>query len=107
MRILKTEPITFEQARKLAEEEAKEILKDVNINHLPPLEDFYLEAEECWMFYRNPSIFIEPKFLLGRDFSYGVSKRGNMRLVYDLRETPGAAEEYIIKLSDYMKSKGE
>ena len=65
------------------------------------LEAKYVEAEHCWMFFRNRSIYIPPEQAL-RTFAYVVSKRGGGRLVPDYWDDPIGMAEYLERISDYL-----
>ena len=69
--------ISVEQARKIAEEAASPWLSSLVKNpSIPLLSEHYIEAEHCWIFFRNKDIFIPSD----RPFSsgaYAVSKKGS------------------------------
>jgi hypothetical protein len=100
-------PITLEQARLLAEESAAFFLSEFRSDpSVPLLQEHYLEAEHCWMFFRNKNIVI-PFDRPFCDGAYVVSKRGNGRSVADLSEKPMEAQAYLQKLSEHFKERNE
>lgn len=102
--------ISFEEARKLAEADARENLKVFMTDPAtPPLRHEYLEAEHCWMFFRNLNIKLpDPGSVDGMipDCAYCFSKSGEGREVADLSDDPVKCREYLQKMSDYFKEKG-
>ncbi|MCO4857171.1 hypothetical protein MKD49_11840 [Herbaspirillum sp. WGmk3] len=98
--------ITFDQARKIATDLALSHLsvyrKDQTI---PLLEDRHLEAEHCWMFFRNPAITISHEGSLA-DWAYCISKRGTARSVADFSENPVQLHAYLKTMSDYFETRG-
>lgn len=101
------ELITFLDAKKIAEDMAKERVIDLvpsNFNRW--LDEYYLEAESCWMFFRNREIIIheERTLVFG---AYVVSKKGNARFIADFYDDKLRCEEYLLKMSNYFKDKGE
>ena len=57
------------------------------------------------MFFRNRGIVIPPEQAL-RDGAYAVSKRGEVRYVFDFSDDPKQAEEYLQKMSNYYNERG-
>jgi len=60
-----------------------------------------LEAEHCWMFFRNPEIYVPADSALIGDWAYVVSRYGDVRDVADLYGQQGLIE-YLKKMSDYF-----
>jgi hypothetical protein len=99
--------LTFYQARALAYQEAKKILTPLLSNpSIPLFEEFFLEEEGSWMFFRNRAIVIPPEYSLGGDCTYVVSRHGEIRLFYDFFYDLDKAKEHHKKLSDYFLAKG-
>jgi hypothetical protein len=102
--------ITFAEARAQAENTARRRLKNfMSDPNMPALRDEYLEAEHCWMFFRNLDIKLpDPASvdgLLPSD-AYCWSKHGEGRLVADFSDDPAKCRAYLQKMSDYFKEKG-
>jgi hypothetical protein len=102
--------ITFAEARARAENEARSTLKNYTTDpNMPVLRDEYLEAEHCWMFFRNPDIKF-PDLASGDGFlpswAYCWSKHGEGRAVADFSDDPAKCRAYLQKMSDYFKEKG-
>jgi hypothetical protein len=102
--------ITFEQARKKAEESARRaqayFMTDAD---MPALREEHLEAENCWMFFRNKDIKLpDPSTIDGLlpDGAYCISKRGEGRIVPDFSDRPKECRDYLERISDYFKEKG-
>lgn len=72
--------ITFERARALAEREARSLLEhSLTDATIPALREEYLEADHCWMFFRNRDIVIPPERSLTKA-AFAVSKKGTVRV---------------------------
>ncbi len=100
--------ITFPQAKVLATENAKSDLSSfMPDNSFSILDDSYLEAGYCWIFFKNPHIIVPDNALLGINWAYAVSKRGNCRMVYDLRYDAEKMRNHLESLSTYFKDRGE
>jgi hypothetical protein len=100
-------PRTFEQAHESAESAARSHLKHfLDDESAPLLDERYLEAEHCWMFFRNKAIALPPEQSL-RTGAYVVSKRGNTRYIADFSEDPVMLEEYLVTMSNYFRDHGE
>jgi hypothetical protein len=102
-----TKQITLEEAKKLAEKDARHALA----RFLPEpsahvFEDFYLEEQGGWMFFRNRVIVIPPEHSLTGDWAYVVSKHGEVRQFPDLFCDLVKAKEHHKKLSDYFLANG-
>lgn len=99
--------ITFEQARKLAEEVAiKQIWLFRESNEVPVLNGHYEEGECCWFFFRNREIQI-PEHMILRDGAYAISKRGEIRLIVDFSYDSKLLKEYLQKFSEHLKELNE
>jgi hypothetical protein len=99
--ILKLE-ISVEQARHIAEEQALMNLSGVVTTKAPLLLPFYLEADNCWMFFRNKEIALPPESQLGIEWAYVVSKHGKFCLVEDFSSNDKKLLDYVKKMSDYF-----
>ncbi len=104
--ITRTESITFDQAKKIATEMAHKHLspywKDKSI---PLLRDDNLEAEYCWVFFRNTEIKITQEGAIA-DWAYCISKKGTARSISDFSDDPVRANEYLQQMSNHFKSRG-
>jgi hypothetical protein len=98
--------ISIAEAKKLAEEAAHSNLKglltgfDGNI-----LREEFAEGENCWFFFRNPSIDVPPQMSLTGECAYAVSRRGEVREIADFSESPERLSEYLKVMSDYFARK--
>jgi hypothetical protein len=99
--------ITFEQAKKLAEERfVKRIGLFRDSCQIPILSEQYVEAECCWFFFRNKQIQIpESQSLL--DGAYVVSKKGNLFGIADFSNNPTKLKEYLEKFFEHLKECNE
>ncbi len=77
--------LTLERARQIATSAAEETLRTY-AGDLPVLSDEYLISDYCWLFFKNPAIKIPPKYALHADWSYAVSKTGQVRQFYELED---------------------
>jgi hypothetical protein len=99
--------ITLEEAKNLAEKDARHALaRFFPESSVPIFEDFYLEEQGSWMFFRNRAIVIPPEYSLTGDWAYVVSKHGELRQFPDLFSDLGKAKEHHKKLSDYFLNNG-
>jgi hypothetical protein len=98
--------ITALRAREIATEAATYDLADLVADKtIPLLRDAQLEAENCWIFFRNPEIVIPPERALS-DFAYCVSKKGTARSIPDFSGDSVRLREYLIDMSGYFKERG-
>lgn len=103
----KQRAITLEHARTTAERGAHSLLKDfVRGESTPLLQESFLEADHCWMFFRNKDIAIPPEQGLC-DGAYVVSKNGSLRHIVDFSADPEKLKAYLQTMSDYFKERGE
>jgi hypothetical protein len=68
------------------------------------LEDRYLEAEHCWMFFRSRAIENPPGSLCASAFT--VSRHGRVSLIPDYSGDEQTLREYLQTMSDYHARKG-
>ena len=102
----KSKNITLRQAKKIAIDIAVyDTVNDVTDTSMPLLQEEYLEAENCWMFFRNRLIVIAPERALS-DCAYCVSKRGNGRSIPDYSNDPVRLVEYLHIMSNHFKERG-
>lgn len=94
--------ISLEQARKIAEEQAKMNLSSLGSAGGSFLQPSYLEAENCWMFFRDKGISVPADAHLGIEWAYVVSKRGKFSLVQDFSSDSEKLHDYLKKMSDYF-----
>ncbi|MGF6766245.1 hypothetical protein P3T24_006591 [Paraburkholderia sp. GAS33] len=98
--------ITLEEARKIATDMATyDTARDVKDKSIPLLQDGYLEADYCWMFFRNKVIVIAPERALS-DCAYCVSKMGHGRSIPDYSNDPIRLQEYLQTMSNHFKERG-
>jgi hypothetical protein len=99
--------ITVADARHIARTHAIEALRGaMSPGDDDPLAAEHLEAEHCWMFFRRDDILrpadIPAWALWAGDRSYCVSKHGDIRFTYDLRQDPEKAAEHLAHMSRYF-----
>jgi len=99
--------ITLEKARDIAREQALFNLSAFIEGDEDVLEADYLEAQHCWMFFRNRKISVPNSALLGIEWAYVVSKRGKFSMVEDYSSDNEKLVEYLKTMSDYFARKGE
>ena len=97
--------IYFKEAKVIATKAASLEMKNFIVDESKILDEYYLEAEHCWIFFKHPTIVIPKHVLCFRTFA--VSDRGGCRLVYDLRDEPEKMQKHLSDLSNYFKEKGE
>jgi len=95
--------INFAEAQKIAADRAKNTLSDdIKDSSIPVLQDNYMEADHCWMFFRNKAIVIAPERSLS-DCAYCISKKGHVRYIADFSDDPVRLQEYLQTMSNYFK----
>lgn len=62
----------------------------------------YLEAENCWMFFRDKGIQVPVGSRLGIEWAYVVSKHGKFSLVEDFSSDAQKLHDYLKTMSDYF-----
>lgn len=99
-------PITAAQARQIAAKVAAHHLEDLIENEsISLLQDSHLEAENCWMFFRNKAIFLPSERALS-DFAYCVSRKGHARSIPDFSSDSSKVQAYLEMMSDHFKERG-
>lgn len=99
--------ITLEKARDIASEQVLFNLSPFIETGEDVLAANYLEAEHCWMFFRNSKISVPKTALLGIEWAYVVSKSGKFSMVEDFSSDNEKLHEYLKTMSDYFARKGE
>jgi len=95
--------ITLDEARKIATDRVKyDVQWDIKDDSIPLLQDNYLDADCCWMFFRNKAIVIAPERGLS-DCAYCISKKGHPRSIPDFSSDPARLQEYLQIMSNYFK----
>jgi hypothetical protein len=98
--------LTFDQARALAYQEAKKILTPFLANPSTPLfEEFFLEEDGSWTFFRNRSIAV-PEYAISASSAYVISKRGEIRIFADFFDDLDKAKKAHKVVSDYFLANG-
>jgi hypothetical protein len=97
-------PITFENARKLANDAAAE---DGLRDFAPPdctdfLSDYHLEAEGCWYFFPMDGLEIPPEAWHLHKLAIAISKSGELRFVADFRDNEQQMQDYLELLSLHL-----
>lgn len=98
--------IDLGQARRIAEEQARIELSGFAPAEVNCLQDDYLEAEHCWMFFKKKDIVVPPEASLGINWAYVVSKHGKFSLVQDFSSDSKKLNAYLKTMSDYFARKG-
>lgn len=99
--------IDINQAKKIASEKAEPLLKKFIVNNnIPLLQDYFIEGDECWMFFMNKAITIPEEYSLNKG-AYVVSKKGAFRHIADFSDEPEKLQAYLKTMSKYFKEKGE
>jgi hypothetical protein len=97
--------ITLDQARKIATDLALSHLSSYWIDKsIPLLQEGNLEAEHCWMFFRNRAIVINQEGALA-DWAYCISKKGTARSIVDFSDDPVRLHEYLQIMSNHFKER--
>lgn len=99
--------LTFSQAKKIAERNAFDDLKEYCNDPEKVFSERFMEDENCWMFFINEEIELPEDFYFGMKWAHVVSKKGAYRMVQDLSSDPEKLKEYIRALSDHFSSRGE
>lgn len=103
---MKPELITQEEARKIAEELAQSYLAGY-VSQTPVsnfLDERYLEAENCWMFFIRKDLSFPEEATLAASAAFAVSKRGVLRTVPDFSSEPERLQSYLTMLSNHFSS---
>ncbi|MFC5476381.1 hypothetical protein [Paraherbaspirillum soli] len=100
-------PISLAQAKAIAEQHAFVNLESFGVTHSQLLKAESLEAECCWMFFRNEHIDVPPEAMLGIKWAYVVSKKGTYGMVQDFSDNHEKLLAYLQTMSDYFKRRGE
>ena len=75
--------ISFERAKEIATESAREAFAQLlTVKNKEILSRNFLEAEHCWLFFKNEEIFVPVELSLSLSWSYAVSKKGHVRQFY-------------------------
>ncbi|MHA6820053.1 hypothetical protein ACQUKI_00655 [Ralstonia pseudosolanacearum] len=100
-------PITLDEARAIAERNARADLQPFATEGARVLADGQLEAEACWMFFRSKEIHVPVEATLGVRWAYVVSKKGTSSMVQDFSGDPVRLAAYLEELSEHFKKRGE
>ena len=96
-------PISLKEAMKIAEIAARRNLSCfLTSDHQQVLRSDFLEAENCWMFFRSSEIALPSEGELRGGWAYAVSKTGQIREVPDFSDDEKKLSEYLNKMSDYF-----
>ena len=100
-------PISLSQARLIAEKNALADLDGFTGSASQVLANEYLEAEHCWMFFKDKKIDVPSDDTLGIKWAYVVSKKGTYSMVQDFSDDQQKLHAYLQTMSDYFKKRGE
>jgi hypothetical protein len=96
------------EAREIAEQSAFRCLdmyrKDKSLSLL--MED-YVEAKNCWFFFRNREIYGPPSNNIWWGCDYMVSKKGNLAHIFDFYDDKERLMSYLQEYSDHLEKTGE
>lgn len=100
-------PIDWQQARQLAEQA---VMRDVDSYESrevqKALEDEFLEAEHCWIFFRNREISVRPEKWFTRAYNaFAISKTGAFSQIATLEYDEAQLNAYLNVMSDYFARK--
>ncbi len=98
--------ITFETARTIAENAARDQLEEYVNEEMLFLDTEYKEAEYCWFFFRNKNIVGPPEQALRWDCAYAISKKGEVSVIGDFSKDAKKLEDYLQKMSNYFRDRG-
>jgi hypothetical protein len=99
-------PITFEIARKQANDVAAYELRDfAPVDCTDFLSDCHLEAEGCWYFFQMDGLEIPPERWFLHGLAFAISKSGETRLVSDHRANDQKMKDYLELLSLHLLGK--
>lgn len=104
---VKLTPISVTQALNIAEGHAFSDLKEFVGSSMHVLKSEYLEAENCWMFFRSEKINVPIDATLGIKWAYVVSKKGTYSMVQDFSDDLPRLHAYLQTMSDYFQKSGE
>ncbi|SMB77733.1 hypothetical protein SAMN00790413_03887 [Deinococcus hopiensis KR-140] len=97
--------IQLEEAKRIAVKSAWDVLGPITspIIKNPLDEDFYIEEQYCWMFFRNKDIILPNAFALNYDWSFVVSIWGDEINLHTLSYDNARLRKYAKNLSDHFK----
>jgi hypothetical protein len=104
---VKSTPISVTQALNIAEGHAFSDLEEFVGSSMHVLKSEYLEAENCWMFFRSEEINVPIDATLGIKWAYVVSKKGTYSMVQDFSDDLPRLYAYLQTMSDYFQRSGE
>ena len=100
--------ISFDTARRLAQEQAKSLLSNYieeGEEFIDILEERFVENEECWMFFRNKNLKFPLDATLPASAAYVVSKEGELRTTADFSDDPTEMKKLLDLLAEYLRAK--
>ncbi len=100
--------ISPEIARKLAEDA---VIRDkehyANPEFKKALEDDFLEAEHCWIFFRNKEIIVLPENWFTKSYAaFAVSKSGTVNQITAFEDDKEQMLAYLQTMSEYFARHG-
>lgn len=101
--------ITLAQGRQLAEDA---VMRDKghyeNSEFEQALEDDFLEAEHCWIFFRNRKIIVLPENWFTKSYAaFAVSKKGALSQITAFEDEQAQLLAYLQTMSEYFGQRGE
>jgi hypothetical protein len=107
---MRREQISFPEARMLAEERARQVLRGkFPKNASDVFEEYIIEDEQFWLFFRNRNISIPecPTGEVQGNFAFAVGKHGLVLSVKDTFDDREKLEEQIKGLSGYFAKRDD
>jgi hypothetical protein len=101
--------ISWADARKIAEEA---VLRDKDHYETQEfdamLEDEFLEAEHCRIFFRGRRIVVKPESWFTKSYgAFAVSKKGALSQITKFADDRSKLRDYLDVMSDYFGRRGE
>lgn len=103
-----SESISFDVARRLAQEQAKSLLSNYfkgDKDFFDILDEKFIENEEFWMFFRNKNLKFPLDATLPASAAYVVSKKGEVRATADFSENPSEMKNLLDLLAQHFRAK--
>jgi len=101
--------ITLAQGRQVAEDAVmRDKIHYKNSELEQALEDDFLEAEHCWIFFRNRNIVVLPENWFTKSYgAFAVSKKGAFSQITAFEEDRAQLLAYLQTMSEYFGRRGE
>jgi hypothetical protein len=100
-------PLSFEEAKTIAANAAKQSMRSWLSNEIEVISDEYIQGERFWIFFRNPDINLPEEAWSQRGNAYIVSESGFEGTIGDLRNDPETLNIAINGLSQRFAARAE